>query len=176
MHLKLAYRHPASLQVFPTKELTSVPPFASSSIFFFSPLSVFEGHSPPWIIVWGASSLFWDRSAQQFAFNCLKESWDAFGPFPATNCIHYYFHSASSDNSFPLPPLSQRRVSLLALHLEKMTGSLDQWTLLPQIKVSLKSKASWLWKSIILLCHGNGPAGQVLRSKWDSSLQCDAAP
>lgn len=34
MHLKLAYRHPASLQVFPTKALTSVPSFASSSGFF----------------------------------------------------------------------------------------------------------------------------------------------
>lgn len=87
-----------------------------------------------------------------------------FGPFPATNCIH----SASSANSFPLHPPAQKHVSLLALHLEETIASPGQRTLLPQIKASLKSKASWLWKSIILLCHGNGPAGQVLRRKRDS--------
>lgn len=173
MRLKLAYRHPASLQVLPTKAFTSVPSFASSSVFSFPSALSFRGHSAPWIIVWGASSLPSDRSAGQFAFNCLTESWAAFGSFLATNCIYYSFHSASSAPSFLFPTSSQKRASLHALHLEETSAPLGQWALLPLIKDSFKSKASWLWKSIILLCYVNDPAGWVLRRKWDFLLQCD---
>lgn len=158
MCLKLAYRHPASLQVLPTKAFTSVPSFASSSVFTFLSGLSFRGHSAPWIIVWGASSLPSNRSPGQFALNCLTESWAAFGSFLATNCIYYSFHSASSASSFLFPPSSQKHASLLALHLDETTAALDQRTLLLQIKDSFKSKASWLWKSVILLCYVNGPA------------------
>lgn len=170
MRFKLAYRHPASLRGLSTKAPTSVPSLClifslsfahslctSMCVHLFSALSL-ESHSAPWIIA-EAEHLPGFRRNARLSFIVLG--------IVSTCHITQDPHTGNTCNNWPL-------LHCLPLHL---THTGDRALCLisrgcgPEIKAILESKAAWLWKSIILFCHGNGSCQAPRRRKVEFFTQ-----
>lgn len=159
MGLKLAYRHPASLQGLSTKAPTSVRSVCficcvHACLFFLH--SQFGELFSALNLSWGRRSslpIFLQRTTLLTVCLSLYRGVRAGHPHSSRSRCRSCWHNWTGPST---PP---------SLHLKQETqGSLCcKRRLLPWIKAILESKAAWLWKSIIRFCHGNGPCWALRR-------------
>lgn len=173
MCLKLAYRHPASLWGLSTKAPTSVPSLClifSLSLSFFHSLTLHE-HVCAFVFSSQFGELFsslnysrsWTSSRIQeecsVVFHCPR---DRFNLPHHSRPSHWEYVQQLTTSSLPSSSPDTHR----------SPGSVSRKQRLgPEIKAILESKAAWLWKSIILFCHGNDSCQAARRRKVEFFTQ-----